>query len=382
CNQRDQAVRTKGPQVGRSAAAGHPELYELRRGAHKQCSFCGRGKSISYISRHAGGKTDFRSSGDRIGWPSLLLAQSGRGDGAQSCPLSGVKRILEDVFPATFSVLALLGQARAKEGRAFASFPDRHQRDGVYQAVRENKLAVARDRGVAHDIAAARNRPSLEFRSLRIKAHDHVRCGIRLAVPDDVGDRRNAVGFRLRPTRRLPFADLAGRWIKAPQVAASEIGIPNDIVASDGNAAWAAGGIWQQIFANLQRLRIDAADFVSAKFIEEHHALGIDSHAIGTCALCRRRQQLDFARFRIEPTDAVGILHREPENARAVEDESMRIMNIGVWHLVFADGASFRVKLTNQRASVAGVPDVAVLILDQAVWPRMRSFERVFLDLA
>jgi hypothetical protein len=64
---RDQAVRAKGRQIGRPAAAGHPELYELRRGAHKQCSFRGRGESISRVSCHAGCKTDFRSSGDRIG---------------------------------------------------------------------------------------------------------------------------------------------------------------------------------------------------------------------------------------------------------------------------------------------------------------------------
>jgi molybdate transport system substrate-binding protein len=38
-------------------------------GAHKRCSFCGCGESISHISRHAGGETDFRRSGDRIGWP-------------------------------------------------------------------------------------------------------------------------------------------------------------------------------------------------------------------------------------------------------------------------------------------------------------------------
>ena len=34
-NHRDQAVRTKRPQVGRSAATGHSELYELRCGAHE-----------------------------------------------------------------------------------------------------------------------------------------------------------------------------------------------------------------------------------------------------------------------------------------------------------------------------------------------------------
>ena len=54
----------KGLQAGRSAATGHSELYELRCGAHEQCSFRRRGESISHISRHARGKTDFRSGWD------------------------------------------------------------------------------------------------------------------------------------------------------------------------------------------------------------------------------------------------------------------------------------------------------------------------------
>jgi ABC-type molybdate transport system substrate-binding protein len=63
-NRRNQAIRTKGPQAGRSAATGHSELYELRSGAREQCSFRRRGENISHISRHARGKTDFHSGWD------------------------------------------------------------------------------------------------------------------------------------------------------------------------------------------------------------------------------------------------------------------------------------------------------------------------------
>src|SRR5712691_64561 len=69
------------------------------------------------------------------------------------------------------------------------------QRHGVDQAVGEDKVAIPRDRGVADDVAATRNGPALEFLRLRIEAHDGIRRGARLAVPDDVVDRRDAVGL-------------------------------------------------------------------------------------------------------------------------------------------------------------------------------------------
>ena len=55
-----------------------------------------------------------------------------------------------------------------------ASLRDRDQRHVVDQAVGQHEVAVAVT-GVAHDVAAARDRPALEFLGLRIEAHDRVR---------------------------------------------------------------------------------------------------------------------------------------------------------------------------------------------------------------
>src|SRR3974377_1583466 len=88
--------------------------------------------------------------------------------------------------------------------KASLSFLDRHHCDAVDQAVRQNELAVTSDRSVAHNIAAARNWPSLEFFGRRIEAHDHIRGWVRLAIPDDAVDNRDAIGLGLRTAWRRP----------------------------------------------------------------------------------------------------------------------------------------------------------------------------------
>src|SRR3989441_324971 len=79
--------------------------------------------------------------------------------------------------------------------------------------------SVTRDGGVADDVATTGNDPALELRGLGIEAHDGVGRRAGLAVPDDVVDRRDAVGLRLRPARRRPLRDLAGRGIQTAQIA-------------------------------------------------------------------------------------------------------------------------------------------------------------------
>ena len=60
----------------------------------------------------------------------------------------------------------------------------------------------------------------------------------------------------------------------------------------------------------------------------------------------------------------------------------MRIFHVGVGHLVLGDRAGLRVELADQRSGVARVPDVAVLVLDQAVGTGVRRPERIFPEAA
>src|SRR6185436_10978667 len=93
----------------------------------------------------------------------------------------------------------------------------------------------------------------------------------------------------------------------------------------------------------------------------------------------RRREELDLSGFRIEPADAVGVLHRKPQDAALVEDERVRILRFRVRHLVLGDLAGLRIELTDERSGVARVPDVAGLVFDQAVRSRVRGLQRIFL---
>ena len=60
----------------------------------------------------------------------------------------------------------------------------------------------------------------------------------------------------------------------------------------------------------------------------------------------------------------------------------MRILGLRIRHLVFGDVAGLGVELADEAHVVAGEPDVAVLVLDEAVRAGLRRLERIFLDLA
>src|SRR6266849_9514963 len=256
------------------------------------------------------------------------------------------------------------------------------QSHGVDQAVGEDKVTLPRDRVVADDVAATWNSPALESLGLRIEAHDGVRRRAGLAVPDDVIDGGDAVGLGLRPARRGPLGHLAGRGIETTQIPAREVRVPDDVVARDRDPAWPRPWIRQGIFANLQRLRVDAAYLVGAERDVEHGALRAHGHAIGARFRRGRGEQLDLTRLRVEPPHQVGILHREPQDPALIEDQRVGILGLGVRHPVLGDRTRLRVELADEGPGVARVPDVAVLVLDQAMRPGVRRLEGIFLEAA
>src|SRR3989442_4829403 len=148
---------------------------------------------------------------------------------------------------------------------AWSLLGDGDQGHGIDQAVGQHEVAVLRHVRVANDVAAARDRPALELLRLGIEAHDGVRPRLGLAVPDDVVDRRDAVGRGLGPARRRPFGHLAGRGVETAQVAARVVGVPDDVVARDRDAPRTGSRIRQGVLADLERLRIDPRHLVDTE---------------------------------------------------------------------------------------------------------------------
>ena len=70
-----------------------------------------------------------------------------------------------------------------------------------------------------------------------IEAHDGVRLGAGLVVPDRALGEDDAIGLGLRPARRRPLLHLAGREIKPAEIAAREIGVPD----MSSSASWRDG---------------------------------------------------------------------------------------------------------------------------------------------
>src|SRR5262249_44390298 len=161
------------------------------------------------------------------------------------------------------------------------SFRDLDQGHGVDQAVGEDEIAVPGDRGVAHDVATARNGPALKLFGLGVEAHDCVRGGPRFAVPDDVVDGGDPIGLGLWTARRRPFGHLASPGIEAAQISAREVRVPHEVVAGDRDAARTGCGVRQWILTDLEGLRIDAPDLVGAEGDVKHNALRVHGHALG-----------------------------------------------------------------------------------------------------
>ena len=60
----------------------------------------------------------------------------------------------------------------------------------------------------------------------------------------------------------------------------------------------------------------------------------------------------------------------------------MWVLHCRIGHFVFGDVTSLRIEFANQTRTIAGEPDIAVLILGEAVWAGAGSLERILLHLA
>src|SRR5262249_107213 len=134
------------------------------------------------------------------------------------------------------------------------------QSDLIDQAVRGHRVAVARHAHVAHDVAAAGDRPALEFLRLRVEAHDRVRLGAGFVVPERALGEDDAVGLRLRSARRWPFLVLAGRKIEPPEIAAREIRVPDRVVGRERKTARTRCRVRQSVFLDRHGVGIDGRD--------------------------------------------------------------------------------------------------------------------------
>ena len=145
----------------------------------------------------------------------------------------------------------------------------------------ENRIAVARNIHVAHNVTAARNGPALEFFRLRVEAHNGVRFGKRLAVPDGALRESHAVGLRLRAARRRPFLMRPAGKIEPAEKAARKIRVPDDVVGREREPPRSRPRIRKPVFLDRHGGGIDRPDLVAAKLDEDRNTLGIDQQPVG-----------------------------------------------------------------------------------------------------
>jgi len=96
------------------------------------------------------------------------------------------------------------------------SLRNRDQRHGIDQAMASTKLP-SRVTEVFLTIFPPPGSPSSGIFRFRIETYDGVRSRSGLAVPDDIADRRNAVGLGFRSARRRPLGHLAVAGSRRPR---------------------------------------------------------------------------------------------------------------------------------------------------------------------
>src|SRR5262245_40805390 len=249
----------------------------------------------------------------------------------------------------------------------------------VGKAIGKHRISLARHIHIADDVATTRNGPALEFFGSWVKANDGVGLGAGLVVPHGIPREDDSVWLRLGPTRRRPFRNLAGCRIESPQKPAREVRVPDHVIRTNCDTPRSRAGIGQRIFGDLHRLSVDTRNFVGAEVDEEHNVFRVERHTIGPRLRRWRSHELHVTRRWIEPAYHVGLLHGKPQNAVAIENESMRVLRLWSGHWIFGDGTAPGIELADQRRAIAGKPDVAVFVFGEAVRPGTRGLEVILL---
>src|SRR5436190_23136207 len=149
--------------------------------------------------------------------------------------LSAFTRVFDALLPA--HDVAGMSAVDASSFRVAPVLSHLDQADLIDQAVRGDRIAVGRHAHVAHDVAAAGYRPALELLRLGVEAHDGVRLGAGLVVPERAFGEDDAIRLRLRPARRGPLLVLAAHKVEPAEIAAREIRVPHRVIGPEREAA-------------------------------------------------------------------------------------------------------------------------------------------------
>src|SRR5262249_4317935 len=103
--------------------------------------------------------------------------------------------------------------------------------------------------------------------------------------------------------------------------------------------------------------------------------------AIRICLWRRYLVDFDLTRRWIEAAHRICFLRGKPQNSLPVEYYGMWIAGLIVRHVVFGYFAGPRIELADVSLEVGCEPDVPLRIGDKAMWTRIGSFERKFLNL-
>src|SRR5262249_52913387 len=156
----------------------------------------------------------------------------------------------------------------------------------------------------------------------------------------------HAVRGRRGTAGRGPHLDFTGRWVEAAEIPTLEVRKVDGVVGSDCHAPRACT-FWKRIFGDVHGTRIDAGHLVGVEFAEKRNALAVNGDSIRMRVGGWRLFKFGFSGCRIEASNKVACLNREPENTVRIKGGSVRIFGFGIRHFELRDFTGARVEFAN-----------------------------------
>src|SRR5579864_1503927 len=151
------------------------------------------------------------------------------------------------------------------------------------------------------------------------------------------------------------------------KVASTIICVINGPIGSNRKAARTRIARWQRVLPNRHGVRVDAGQFVAAELAKDGLAAARDHDSVGNGVARGYLFQIDFPGLRIEPSNKISLLYREPKLAVGGKDWGVRALRPWIWHAEPLHLPSFRVQFADVVRIVCGEPNVAAVIGRQSV---------------
>src|SRR5690606_7421747 len=200
-----------------------------------------------------------------------------------------------------------------------------------------------------------------------IESDKPVRVRSRFDEPDPVlivdGHRIRSRGLA---SGRLPLLHVAGSRVEAAKVSLRIVHVPHGAVARDAESARACLRARELVFGDLHRFRIYRSEPVRPEEDDPRRAVLGHYDTVGTRTFLRNGPDFHVAGGRVQASDHVSTLYREPELTLMIEDQRVWIAS-AFRHREAGDLFRLRIDSPDVGGTVARIPERSFCVNDHVV---------------